>query len=387
MLREAGSERIARRRRQVMALCEQREREDAMLQERVARVMANLRERGLAQALVSDPRSIQYLTGAYVEPGERFLGLVLREGREPVLFLNRLFAAPEGLLCEVVPFDDTDDPLALVAARLDAHAALGCDKNLAARFLVPLVEHGAAASFTLASAAVDNARAIKDAAEQELMRAASATNDAAMARFRALVHEGVTEIEVAEQLEGIYRALGAQGHSFAPIVSFGANAADPHHEPDGTVLRTGDVVLFDVGCRQDKYCSDMTRTFVFGEPSERVREVHDLVRRANEAGRAAVRPGARFCDIDRAARTVIEKAGYGAYFTHRLGHQIGLDVHEPGDVSATHDAPVQPGMCFSIEPGVYLPGEFGVRIEDLVIVTENGCEVLNAYPRELTAIE
>ena len=357
-----------------------------MLQERVARVMANLRERRLAQALVSDPRSIQYLTGAYVEPGERFLGLVLREGQEPVLFLNRLFAAPEGLPCEVVPFDDTDDPLALVAARLDAQAALGCDKNLAARFLVPLMERGAAASFTLASAAVDDARAIKDAAEQELMRAASATNDAAMARFRALVHEGVTEIEVAEQLEGIYRALGAQGHSFAPIVSFGANAADPHHEPDGTALRAGDVVLFDVGCRQDEYCSDMTRTFVFGEPSEQVREVHDLVHRANEAGRAAVRPGARFYDIDRAARAVIEEAGYGAYFTHRLGHQIGLDVHEPGDVSATHDAPVQPGMCFSIEPGVYLPGEFGVRIEDLVIVTEDGCEVLNAYPRELAVI-
>ena len=169
-------------------------------------------------------------------------------------------------------------------------------------------------------------------------------------------------------------------------MSFGANAADPHHEPDGTVLKEGDVVLFDVGCRQDEYCADMTRTFFFGEPDEEQRRVYEIVRQANEAGRAAVHPGARFCDIDGAARKVIEDAGYGPYFTHRLGHQIGLDVHEPGDVSSVNEACVQQGMCFSIEPGIYLPGRFGVRIEDLVIVTEDGCEVLNAYPRELETL-
>ena len=207
-----------------------------------------------------------------------------------------------------------------------------------------------------------------------------------MARFRELVHEGATEQEIAGKLEDIYRELGAQGHSFTPIVSFGANAADPHHEPDGTVLKEGDVVLFDVGCRQDEYCADMTRTFFFGEPDEEQRRVYEIVRQANEAGRAAVHPGARFCDIDGAARKVIEDAGYGPYFTHRLGHQIGLDVHEPGDVSSVNEACVQQGMCFSIEPGIYLPGRFGVRIEDLVIVTENGCEVLNAYPRELETL-
>lgn len=135
---------------------------------------------------------------------------------------------------------------------------------------------------------------------------------------------------MAGQLEAIYRELGAQGHSFTPIVSFGANAADPHHEPDDTPLASGDVVLFDVGCRKGEYCSDMTRTFVFGEPSEKLREVHDTVRRANEAARKLVAPGVRFCDIDAAARSIIEEAGYGSYFTHRLGHQIGLDVHEPG---------------------------------------------------------
>lgn len=359
-----------------------------MYEQRIETVLQNLANRGMSQMLVCDPRSIQYLIGAYCEPGERFLGLLLkRDAARPALFLNELFAAPEGAPCEIVSFGDTDDPLAALAARCDAQAVLGCDKNLPARFLIPLMENAAAAGFALASDAVDDARAIKSAQEQELMRAASATNDAAMARLRELVREGVSEAEVAGQLEGIYRELGASGHSFAPIVSFGANAADPHHEPDGTRLAKGDAVLFDVGCRQSDYCSDMTRTFFFGEADEEQRRVHDIVRRANEAGRAAVKPGARFCDIDAAARAVIEEAGYGPRFTHRLGHQIGLDVHEPGDVSLSHEAPVRPGMVFSIEPGIYLPGRFGVRIEDLVLVTEDGCEVLNGYPRECEVLE
>ena len=352
-----------------------------MYEQRIKTVRRNLANRGLEQMLVCDPRSIHYLTGAFIEPGERFLGLIVGSDARPTLVLNALFAAPADAACTVRSFTDTDDPLAIVEGLCDADKPLGCDKNLPARFLLPLMERGAASGFVLASDAVDDARAIKDDTERELMRAASAANDAAMDRFRRLVHEGVTG-----QLEAIYRELGAQGHSFTPIVSFGANAADPHHEPDDTPLASGDVVLFDVGCRKGEYCSDMTRTFVFGEPSEKLREVHDTVRRANEAARKLVAPGVRFCDIDAAARSIIEEAGYGSYFTHRLGHQIGLDVHEPGDVSAAHDAPVQAGMVFSIEPGIYLPGEFGVRIEDLVLVTEDGCEVLNSYPRELVSI-
>lgn len=353
---------------------------------RLAAVLSNLAARDLSQLLVCDPRSIQYLTGIFVEPGERFLGLVVTAGKEPLLVLNELFHAQESAACAVSYFRDGEDPLELVAARCDAAVPLGCDKNLAARFLVPLMERTAASKFVLASDAIDDARAIKDEEERNLMRTASRTNDAAMARFRELVRTGVTEAEVAGKLEAIYRELGAQGHSFAPIVSFGANAADPHHEPDATPLREGDVVLFDVGCRQGEYCSDMTRTFFWNEPSAQQREVYECVRRANAAARALVAPGVRFCDIDIAARTIIEDAGYGPYFTHRLGHQIGLDVHEPGDVSAVHDEPVKPGMVFSIEPGIYLPGEFGVRIEDLVLVTETGCEVLNRYPREIEVL-
>ena len=208
-----------------------------------------------------------------------------------------------------------------------------------------------------------------------------------MAELPGLVHEGATERGIAAQLLDIYRAHGAEDFSFPPIVSFGAHAADPHHEPDGTALRAGEVVLFDIGGRRERYCSDMTRTFFFGEPDAESARVYDVVRRANEAAEALVRPGVRFCDLDRAARGVIEDAGYGPYFTHRLGHSIGLEDHEPGDVSSVNEDVVEPGMTFSIEPGVYLPGRTGVRIEDLVLVTEDGAEVLNAYPKEPMRID
>lgn len=286
----------------------------------------------------------------------------------------------------MVEFSDTDDPVSLVAQATMHDRPLGVDKELTARWLVPLMEAGAASCFVLASDAVDDARSIKDARERELMRAASRTNDEAMAWLVDQVRPGVTERQIADGLLGEYRRLGAQGHSFSPIVSFGDHAADPHHEPDDTPFAPGDMVLFDVGCKRDWYCSDMTRTFFSAEPTEHQRAVYDAVRRANEEAEKIVRPGVTFAEIDLTARRVIEDAGWGQAFTHRLGHQIGLVDHEPGDVSSTHDEPVQPGQCFSIEPGIYLPGDMGVRIEDLVIVTEDGCEVLNSYPKGITVL-
>jgi Xaa-Pro dipeptidase len=144
--------------------------------------------------------------------------------------------------------------------------------------------------------------------------------------------------------------------------------------------------LIDVGCKKDSYCADMTRTFFYQSVSEKQREVYELVKKANEAAESMIKPGVRFCDIDKTARDIISKAGYGEKFTHRLGHSIGIEVHEYGDVSSINETKVKPGMIFSIEPGIYLEGEFGVRIEDLVLVTEDGVQLLNHYSKELTVI-
>lgn len=339
-------------------------------------------EHPASQLLITDPWSIYYLAGFYLEMYERFSGILIGRGMRPVIFMNALHDIGAYENAEVAVYSDTDDVAQVIAARLDSTRPLGIDATMRCSFLLPLQERGAAPAFHLGSPAVDRTRAIKDANEQDLMRASSRINDEVMAQAASLVHEGVTEIEIAGRLLDLYREHGCQGFSFSPIVSFGAHAADPHHEPDGTALQPGEVVLFDIGGRYRGYCSDMTRTFFWGDVDEESRRIYDVVRRANEAAEAAIKPGVRFCDLDRTARTVIEDAGFGPYFTHRLGHSIGLQDHEPGDVSLANTDIVKPGMTFSIEPGIYLPGRTGVRIEDLVLVTETGVEILNSYTHE-----
>lgn len=353
-----------------------------MNQKRLERVLENLRAQDLGQMVITDPASIFYLTGRFIEPGERLLALILNTSGKNSILINNLFTVPEDLGVVKVRFDDTDDSVRLLASCIEAGGRLGVDKNMPARFLLPLMEMGAAAGYELSSACVDGARACKDEAERALMREASRLNDEGMAVFSQWARPGITEREMAAHIEETYCSLGADGCSFTPLVGFGANAAIGHHEPDDTPLAEGDCVLLDVGCKKDGYCADMTRTFFFRRMGEKQREVYDIVRRANAAAEAAVHPGALFSEIDRAARSVIKEAGYGEYFTHRLGHSIGIEVHEPGDVSSVHHEPVRPGMVFSIEPGIYLPGEFGVRIEDLVLVTEDGCEILNRFSKE-----
>ena len=336
-------------------------------EQRVARVLDALEaQHPGAQLLVNDPWSIYYLTGFYADMFERFCGVLLERGSEPVILVNALHQLPEYDNARVAYHTDTD-------VVTDA---------MRSGFLMPLMDRHAASEFFLGDFAVTAARTHKDEAEQELMRASSAANDAVMADAIKLVHEGVTEREIADQMLGLYRKHDCEGFSFTPIVSFGANAGDPHHEPDDTVLKRGDVVLFDIGGRRCNYCSDMTRTFFWGEPEEETARIYDIVRRANEAAESLIAPGVRMCDLDRAARDVIEDAGYGQYFTHRLGHSIGLQDHEPGDVSLANEQVVEPGMTFSIEPGIYLPGRTGVRIEDLALVTESDVEILNAYSHD-----
>ena len=357
-----------------------------MKQDRINRILAAVREMGVFQMLLVDPMSIYYLTEVSLHPGERFYALLLRADGRHAFFLNRLFSVPQDVGVEKVWYNDTDAVSQIVAPYLDSRAPLGVDKDMKARFLLPLMEQKAAAAFVNTSLAVDTVRGIKDREEQEKMRASSHINDLAMAKFKTLIHTGVTEKAVAEQMLQIYQELGADGFSFEPLVAFGANAADPHHAPDDTPLREGDVVLFDVGCKKDGYCSDMTRSFFFKTVSEKHREIYETVRAANAAAIAKIRPGVPLSALDQAARDLIAAKGYGPQFNHRLGHFIGLTEHEFGDVSAINHTPAVPGMIFSIEPGIYLPKDVGIRIEDLVLVTEDGCEVLNQFPKDLEII-
>ena len=352
-----------------------------MIQSRFDRVVAEMEQVKLSQLLISDPLGIFYLTGIENHPLERFWALLIRRDGKHVLFSNKLFHIPETPL-QVVTLTDTDDVAANVAPHL-LDETLGVDKVLQARFLLPLMEAAPSVKMVLGSDCLDNVRACKDESERELMRRASEINDICIEKAAAYIHDGATEQECADYILKCYEEFGCEGVAFPPIVSFGANAADPHHTPDDTVVQEGDCIVIDIGCVKDRYCSDMTRTYFWKRVAPRHAGLYNIVREANEKAIALAKAGVPLSNLDTAARDHITAAGYGEYFTHRLGHFIGMEDHEKGDVSIANHTPAKTHNVFSIEPGIYLPGDFGCRIEDLVIVTDAGCEILNHVSKEL----
>lgn len=357
-----------------------------MNQSRLTKVLELMKQQDLEQMLVSDPAAIFYLTGKWIHPGERLLCLLLKADGDHKIFINELFPVTEELGAEKIWFNDTQDGVSIVAKHTDSNKAVGVDKNWPAKFLLRLMELNGASSYKNGSEILDRVRMNKDEQERDFMRIASDINDKAMEKLEKGLEAEITEYKMMQNLTTIYEDLGAEGFSFTPIIGFGANAADPHHDTDKTVIKEGDSVILDIGCVKDSYCSDMTRTVFFKSVSEKGREIYEIVKEANLRAIATVKPGVRFCDIDAAARDYITEKGYGKYFTHRTGHSIGIECHDFGDVSSVNEMPVEEGMIFSIEPGIYLSGEVGVRIEDLVLVTKDGCEVLNKYPKELKII-
>ncbi len=357
-----------------------------MNRSRIERVIENMRAAGLDQILVSATPSVYYLTGRWIAPGERMLALYLNQNGDVRLFVNHMFAQAPETGMDLIEFDDADDPIALLAQGVQG-GKLGIDKVWHSHFTIDLMNARRDITPVVGSAPVDDARVCKDADEIRLLREASRMNDEATRRTIADIHEGMTEIELQDLYTKNAKDVGGEGNSFSPITCFGANCAEPHHDNDSTRLKSGDSVIIDVGLMHNRYISDMTRTVFFGSATDEQKRVYEVCRAANDACRAAVRPGVPMCEFDRAARRVIEDAGLGKYFIHRTGHGVGLEVHEPTDNSATNHTIAKPGMCFSVEPGIYLPGKFGVRIEDLVCVTEDGCETLNQLPKDITIIK
>ena len=353
---------------------------------RTNKILEKMKQKGINQALISDPYSIFYLAEYLEHPGERFFAVLLDENGNHKLFINALFPLEQDLGLEKVVYSDTDNPIELLAKIIPNASVVGIDKVLPARFLLPLMNHLPENKFVDVSQIVDRIRMIKDEEEKELMRRASLLNDEACQRVINSISEGKSEKDVAKDLLAIHEELKVDELSFDPIIAYGANGANPHGTVGDRYVKPGDAIIIDMGGIKDNYCSDMTRTVFWKQPSEKARKVFEIVLEAQKRGVAAVKPGVRFCDIDAACRNYITEKGYGEFFTHRTGHHIGLECHEYGDISSINETKCEPGMIFSIEPGIYLPGEFGVRIEDLVLVTEDGCEVLNKLNKELVII-
>ena len=234
--------------------------------------------------------------------------------------------------------------------------------------------------------AVERLREVKDADEQEAVRRSAALIEPVLEQVAGAGLVGRSERDVAWSIQEAFHVLGAEGLSFPSIVAAHEHGAQPHAEPGTDVIGPDTFVTIDLGCVLDGYCSDCTRTFATGSVPQRLRDAYDVCLEAQLAAMAAIRPGLSGKDADAVARDIIDRAGFGEHFGHPLGHGVGLEIHEDPRLSAVSAATLEPGMVVTVEPGIYLPGLGGVRIEDLVIVTEDGCERLTGYPKELTTL-
>jgi len=344
---------------------------------------------GIRTLLITDPKHVYYLTGFLSNPHERFLGVVFQPGGKPVLVVPALDEeaarqATNGM--EIITHLDTDNPYLLLKQRLQGSVGtLGLEKeNLTVARYEQLKEAlGFVQSYDVGPWLRD-LRVRKTAAEVEKMSHAVHLIEQVLEAALKQVKEGVSENELVAEVEYQIRKLGADGPSFDSMVLIGEKTALPHGVPGDRKLRRGDLLMFDIGVYAAGYASDITRTFAFGELTEEQVRIYETVLAANEAAIAAIRPGVTFASIDKAARDVIEAAGYGPYFNHRLGHGLGIDVHEFPSVHGQNEYLLGEGNVFTVEPGIYVPGVGGVRIEDDCLVTDSGVKVLTSFPKQLT---
>ncbi|MEU6346662.1 Xaa-Pro peptidase family protein [Streptomyces sp. NPDC046977] len=350
---------------------------------------------GLDALLVSPGPDLRYLTGYHAHLTERLVCLALPVLGEPFLVVPELekpgaeISPLGGLGVEIVGWAETEDPYALVARRLPRTAGGGrvavdnhmwAEKVLALRAALPGAEQ------SLAGEVLRDLRMRKTPAEIDALRRAAAAIDRVHRRIGEWVTAGRTEREAARD---IAEAVLEAGHTTVDfvIVASGPNGASPHHEVSDRVIRGGDPVVVDIGgTTQEGYCSDSTRTYAVGEPPAEFRELYEVLLAAQQAQTQAVRPGVTAEELDAVGRDIIAAAGYGEHFIHRTGHGIGLETHEEPYIVAGSARPLEPGMAFSIEPGIYLPGRFGARIEDIAVCTAEGGERLNQTARELVVL-
>ncbi|MFI6624847.1 M24 family metallopeptidase [Streptomyces sp. NPDC050528] len=348
---------------------------------------------GLDALLISPGADLRYLTGYDAKPLERLTCLVLPADGDPFLLVPALEelaakASPAGDLgIEITGWDETEDPYALVAARLPARTArVGVDNRMWAEKTIAFRDQLPDVRQELAGEVLNGLRMRKTPQEAAALRRAGAAIDRVHARMGEWLRAGRTEREVGRDIAD---AIIAEGHVRVDfvIVGSGPNSASPHHELSDRTILPGDPVVVDIGgTALDGYCSDSTRVYAVGEPPAEFRRLHDVLLTAQRAQTDAVRPGITAGQLDAVGRDIIADAGYGPHFIHRTGHGIGLESHEEPYIVTGNPLPLAPGMAFSVEPGIYLPGRYGARIEDIVICTEAGGERLNRTPRDLVVL-
>ncbi|WP_255178315.1 M24 family metallopeptidase [Exiguobacterium aurantiacum] len=365
------------------------------MNQRTNHIAQSLATKGLDAAFVTSKASVFYFSGVYAEAHERLIAiLVLKNGTTAIVCpaLEKGIVEASDWNGDIVTYMDHENPWdKVVKLFLDQQIIperIGVEgEHLTYNRVEQLRAGFAGLSIIDLTEELQALRMIKSPDEVRLMKRAAELADMAIeAGIRAL-REGVTELEVIAEIEYAMKKQGVREMSFDTLVLFGENSADPHGVPGNNRLKKGDFALFDLGVIWQGYASDITRTVVYGEASTKQREIYETVLKAEEAAIAMANVGTTLGSIDIAARQVITTAGYGEYFTHRVGHGIGIEVHEFPSMAANNDMTAQVGMTFTVEPGIYLPGVGGVRIEDDIVMTESGPILLTSYPKTLQEID
>jgi Xaa-Pro aminopeptidase len=365
---------------------------DTVYADRLLRATAEAAARSIGALLVTPSADYEYLLGYRPPALERLTCLILPVDGAPALILPRLEeplarhaigALADGI--ELVPWDETDDPFRLVKGRLGGALRVGLQDQMWSRFVLRLRALLDPAELVDASPAIGAVRRIKQPEEVDRLRASASAADEAMLAITAERLSGRSEEEVSRRINELLLAAGHDTADFA-IVASGPNSASPHHAPNERVIEPGDAVVLDIGGTRAGYCSDTTRTAFVGEPPPDFAAMYEVLRMAQAAACAAVAPGVAARDVDRAARRIIEEAGYGDAFMHRTGHGIGMETHEEPYIVEGNDEPLVAGHVFSVEPGIYIADQWGARIEDIVVCTDAGGERLNTNSTELLVV-
>lgn len=358
---------------------------------RMRKIQEILREQGIDYLVLAPSANMYYVTGLKTVADERLQALVIGRKGLPLLVLPEMYkeiaSSGNGTNWELATWADDKNPVDLIRGEIGEtpgkEGKVGVDDRMwASHFLAVQKAFGGAAFFP-GSQVMKEVRVYKDEKELDLLRRSGALIDRVMEKVAEKLKPGVREKEVAAFVESQVKKEGADSISFKPIVAFGPGGASPHHESGERVLETGDLAIIDIGAVYQGYCSDITRTFCLGKATPEMKKVYQAVQAANEAGFKAAVQGTPCEEVDRAARDAITQAGYGSFFLHRTGHGIGLDYHEEPYLVAGNAAPLETGMAFSVEPGIYLAGKFGVRIEDIAAVTAEDTVRFNHFPRDL----
>ncbi|GAB3053568.1 M24 family metallopeptidase [Virgibacillus ainsalahensis] len=366
------------------------------MQERLSKVTEWMNEKNIEAAFFNSPENVFYLSDFYTDPHERLMGIFVFKQAQPVFVIPAMEVGQlkdAGWEYEIIGYADHENPWELIKTALQKK---NLEKAETVAIETEVLTYGRSKEFlaffpdaTIISVEekLNDMRVVKDDKEIAILRRAAKMADYGVQAGIDALEEGISEMEVLAKIEYELKKQGIREMSFSTMVLFGEKSGNPHGNPGDRKLKAGDMVLFDLGVVLDGYCSDITRTVAFKSITDKQREIYQTVFQAEQASLEQSKPGNRIGDLDSAARDVITEAGYGESFPHRIGHGLGINVHEFPSMSHLNDGIIKEGMVYTIEPGIYLPGVGGVRIEDDVLVTRDGYETLTKFPKELQIIE